>query len=141
MAIALHLRRLTPDHIAVRQRSARIRQGQRGAFHDCAAQTVISCVAFDIGKEHRAIFGEIRMQDEVTHAALPARIDSRRIGDLAKLLALSGQQPDVAHLLGNNGAAIRHEGHRPCAGECFQRCCRQLHSIRARYDFRCCILR
>ena len=109
--IAHDFRVLAPDDLEIGQVAAAIglvqyRPGDRRAARAPRA-------AFCIAEIDITVALEFRVQGDVAEPALAAVVDIRCAADRPRLLAVLGDDEDIALLLGDEHAAVRQEGHGP----------------------------
>ena len=113
MALAAHLRNLSPDHLQAGQ-AATVAAGVRFEFrarNRRAARVAGPC--FRVTEVDQPVAGELRMQDHVTEAALPAIGHRRHAAYFADLAGADIDQAQATLLLGDQQASIGQESHRP----------------------------
>src|SRR5688572_21779351 len=114
MPPTVHLGLLPPDYLKPFQ-AGRLTVSDKSSTPDgCAAIAVGS--GLDPAKIDDAVFGELRVEDDVAHAALAAIIDLWSALDRyggRRLAAARPQQQPPALLRDQGLVASRQEGHRP----------------------------
>ena len=113
MAIAGDGIELAPDNIPVTEDAAGLGQFKGRQRDRCAGQLFIVGVALDIGNVDLPRRRKIRVQDDITQAALAFRLDIRAAGHFSGFCSIGLQQPDRSSLQRHQRAPVRQESHGP----------------------------
>ena len=116
---------LAPDDALVTEDTASLGQFKGRKRDGCTRQVFIRGVALDIGNVDLPRRRKIRVQDDITQAALAFRLDARSACHLTGLCTICLQQPDRSSLQRHQRAPIRQESHGPGTVERLQFLCLQ----------------